>query len=229
MAEASRKLGWEYLGIADHSKASAIANGLDEQRLLAQIKQIDQLNAGWKNFRLFKGSEVDVLAGGELDFSDEILAQLDYVVASVHSGLGKDEARNTARVIKAISNPYVTVLGHPTGRLLLSREGMSLDMNAVLEAAAQTRTIVELNCTPSRMDLDWRWWKSATQRGILCAIDPDAHSTGELEQVRMGVNVARKGWLTSSDVLNTRKHSEVETFFKTPKAKRVMGQGARGK
>jgi len=227
MAEASRALGWEYLGIADHSKASAIANGLDEKRLLAQIEQIDKLNEGWKGFRLFKGTEVDVLAGGNLDFSDEILAQLDYVVASVHSGLGKDEAKNTARVIKAISNPYVTILGHPTGRLLLSREGMSLDMNAVLQAAAQTRTIVELNCTPSRMDLDWRWWKSATQKGILCAIDPDAHSTGELEQVRMGVNIARKGWLTAANVLNTRTRAEVEKFFNMPKAKRVLGLGSR--
>lgn len=224
MGEAARELGWEYLGIADHSKASAIANGLDEKRLLAQIKQIDALNESWKgkNFRIFKGSEVDVLIDGSLDFSNEILAQLDYVVSSVHSSLGKDEAKNTARVIKAISNPYVTILGHVTGRLLLAREGMKLDMNAVLEAAAETRTIVELNCTPSRMDLDWRYWKGATDKGVICAIDPDAHSTGELEQVRMGVNVARKGWLTPANILNTRKVAEVEKFLKTPKKNRKL-------
>jgi DNA polymerase (family X) len=221
MGEAARKLGWEYLGIADHSKASAIANGLDEKRLLTQIQQIDALNARWKDFRLFKGTEVDVLLTGALDFSDEILAQLDYVVASVHSSLGTDKAKNTARVIKAISNPYVTILGHATGRLLLSREGMKLDMTAVLEAAAETRTVVELNCTPSRMDLDWRYWKGAAQKGILCAIDPDAHGVGELEQVRMGVNVARKGWLTARTVLNARDAANVETFLKTPKNKRA--------
>lgn len=227
MAEASRALGWEYLGIADHSKAAAIANGLDEKRLRAQIRKIDALNATWKKFRLFKGSEVDILVNGDLDFADDILAELDYVVASVHSSLGTDEARNTARVIKAISNPHVTILGHPTGRLLLTREGMRLDMTAVLEAAAETRTIVELNCTPSRMDLDWRYWKGASQKGVVCAIDPDAHSTGELEQVRMGVNIARKGWLTAATVLNTRRLVDVEKFFGTPKHKRVLEFGSK--
>ncbi len=226
MGEAARKLGWEYLGIADHSKSSVIANGLDEKRLLAQIKQIGELNQRWKgqNFRLFAGSEVDVMINGSLDFPDEILAQLECVVASVHSGLGGDEAKNTARVIKAISNPCVTILGHPTGRLLLSREGMKLDMNAVLEAAAETKTVVELNCTPSRMDLDWRHWKSATRAGVLCAINPDAHATAELEQVRMGVGIARKGWLTPATILNTRKLAEVEKFLRAPKSKRILGK-----
>ncbi len=218
MARAAITLGWEYLGIADHSKSSAVANGLNEKRLEAQMKEIEKLNARFAGegvkFRLFKGSEVDILADGALDFSDELLARLDYAVASIHQGFTNDEAKQTARVLRAISSPHITMLGHLTGRLLLSRESYKLDINAVIEAAAANRTIIELNCTPTRMELDWRWWKGARDKGVMCSINPDAHSTGELSQVSQGVGAARKGWLRASDVLNTRSTAEALRLLK---------------
>lgn len=223
MARAAIALGWKYLGISDHSKTSAVANGLDEQRLLSQLKEIETLNRRLADegldFRLFTGSEVDILSEGALDFSDEILARLDFVVASIHQGFTGDEARQTHRVVKAIANPYVTMLGHATGRLLLTREPYKLDLNAVIQAAAATRTIIELNCTPSRMDLDWRWWKMAREQGVLCSINPDAHSTGELSQVSLGVGAARKGWLRARDVLNAHPLAEVIRMLQRKRAR----------
>ena len=221
MASAARSLGWEYLGITDHSKTSAIANGLNEKRLLAQIAEIKKLNARFaekkEKFRLFAGNEVDILADGALDFSDEILVQLDFVIISIHQGFTQDEARQTARVVRALSNPHSTMLGHVTGRLLLSREPYQIDLNAVIEAAAHHHKIIELNCTPSRMDMDWRWWKSARDRGVMCSINPDAHATDQLAQVSLGVGAARKGWLRASDVLNTQSAAEVEKFLRRRK------------
>jgi DNA polymerase (family 10) len=165
------------------------------------------------DFRIFAGNEVDILADVSLDFSDEIMGQLDFVVASIHQGFTNDEATQTKRMIKAISNKYVTMLGHVTGRLLLSREPYKVDMNALIEAAAANQTMIELNCTPTRMELDWRWWKSAKEKGVMCSINPDAHSIEELEQVIVGIGAARKGWLTKEDVLNTRSTSEVEKLL----------------
>ncbi len=218
MARAAIALGWKYLGISDHSKTSAIANGLDEKRLGAQILEIEQLNTRFVErgipFRIFTGNEVDILADGSLDFSDELLARLDFVVASVHQGFTQDEARQTARVVRALSNRYVTMLGHATGRLLLSREPYKIDLNAVIDAAAHNQTIIELNCTPSRMELDWRWWKAAQAKGVMCSINPDAHSTEELAQVSWGVDAARKGWLKAAEVLNTRTCAQVEKLLK---------------
>ncbi len=213
MARAAIALDWEYLGIADHSKTSAVAHGLDEKRLAAQGKEIAALNRRFAGeglaFRLFAGSEVDILSEGAMDFSDEILSQLDFVVASIHQGFTGDEAKQTARVLRAISNPYVTMLGHATGRLLLTREPYKLDLPTVIAAAAANHTIIELNTTPSRMELDWRWWKKARDQGVLCSINPDAHSIGELAQTLAGVGVARKGWLRPKDVLNTRPLDEM--------------------
>lgn len=218
MAHAAIELGWEYLGIADHSKTSAVANGLNEKRLESQMKEIDKLNKRFADegvrFRIFKGSEVDILADGTLDFSDEVLARLDYAVVSIHQGFTNDEAKQTARVVRAISNPHITMLGHATGRLLLSREPYKIDLNAVIEAGVAHQKIIELNCTPTRMELDWRWWKSAREKGLMCSINPDAHSTGELAQVALGVGAARKGWLRASDVLNTRNTAEVAKLLK---------------
>jgi DNA polymerase (family 10) len=218
MARGAIALGWTYLGISDHSKTSAIANGLNEKRLLEQIQEIQNLNRKFSDegisFKIFSGNEVDILGDGSLDFSDEIMSQLDFVVASIHQGFTNDEAKQTARVTRAISNKYVTMLGHATGRLLLSREPYKLDLNAVIQAAAENKTIIELNCTPSRMELDWRWWKSAREKGVMCSINPDAHSIPELAQVGFGVSAARKGWLTAKDVLNTRNVSEVEKLLK---------------
>ncbi len=218
MARAAIAMGWEYLGVSDHSKTSVIANGLTEKRLAEQIHEIEKLNRRFSDeglkFHLFTGSEVDILGDGALDFSDEVLSRLDFVVASIHYGFTGDEAKQTARVLKAIFNRYVTMLGHATGRLLLAREPYSLDLNTVLKAAAQNHTIIELNCTPLRMDLDWRWWKQAQEKGVMCSINPDAHSTAELAQVSFGVGAARKGWLRAVDVLNTYSRREVVKILK---------------
>jgi len=202
MAGAARDLGLDYLGIADHSKSSFQAHGLDAKRLLAQCEEIRRLNGACDDLRLFAGTECDVLKDGSLDFPDEVLAQLDYAVASVHNVFNLPEAQMTARIIRAISNPHITMLGHLTGRLLLSREGYAVDVPAVIEAAAATGTWIELNANPSRLDMDWRWWPLAREKGVRCVINPDAHSTAGLQQLWFGVAIARKGWLTREDVVN---------------------------
>lgn len=220
MAEEAIELGFQYLGIADHSKSSFQANGLDEIRLLEQVEKIKALNAGWEHFRLFSGTEVDILKDGSLDFDDSILAQLDYCVASIHSVFNLSEDEMTRRICKAMENEHVTMLGHATGRLLLRREAYAVNLEKIIDCAAETRTIIELNCSPKRMDMDWRWWKRARDRGVLCSINPDAHSTARIHHVGLGVRVARKGWLRREDVFNTRSVHEVETFLSTPKSKR---------
>ena len=203
MVEAARELGLEYLGIADHSKSSVQANGLDERRLLAQLEEIDALNRELDGaFRVFSGTECDILRDGGLDFDDDILGRLDYVVASVHSSFTLDEARMTKRLIKAIESPHITMLGHPCGRLLLTREPYPVNLQAVIEAAAETGTIIELNANPRRLDMDWRWWRSARELGVRCAINPDAHRTEGLQHLFFGVGAARKGWLRREDVIN---------------------------
>jgi DNA polymerase (family 10) len=211
MAEAAQELGLQYLGIADHSKASFQAHGLDEARLLAQVAEIAEMNAEWDGaFRLLAGSEVDVLKDGSLDFPDEVLAQLDYVVASVHAVFNLPEAEMTARIIRAMENPYVTMLGHLTGRLLLQRDGYAVDVPAIIEAAAATGTIIELNCSPWRLDMDWRHWPLAKEKGVKCAINPDAHHTSQLHHLWHGIGAARKGWLTRADVVNTLPLGQIE-------------------
>ncbi len=212
MAEAARELGFQYLGIADHSKASFQANGLDAGRLLAQVAEIRALNAELApDFRLFAGTECDILKDGSLDFPDEILAQLDYVVASVHASFTLPEAEQTRRLVRAMGNPHVTMLGHATGRLLLTRPGYAVDLAAIIEAAAATGTIIELNASPRRLDLDWRWWHRARDAGVRCAINPDAHRTAGFQDLWFGVAAARKGWLRREDVVNCLPLGEVET------------------
>ncbi|MGA0901115.1 MAG: PHP domain-containing protein [Luteolibacter sp.] len=220
MAEEAQELGMSYLGIADHSKLLAFANGLNEERLAKQGEAIAMLNKASQSFRLFHGSEVDILKDGSLDFDDETLATLDYVVASVHTSLQLDEKTMTKRICKAMENEHVTMLGHMTGRLLLQRAPYAVDHATLIDCAAETRTVIELNCTPSRLDMDWRWWRKARDKGVLCAINPDAHSTEGLHRLSIGVRCARKGWLRKQDVLNTRKVEDVVKFFETPKAKR---------
>jgi DNA polymerase (family 10) len=210
MAAAARELGLEYLGIADHSKSSFQAHGLDAPRLLDQVTEIERMNKTLDGFRLFSGTECDVLKDGALDFPDDVLARLDYVVASVHNVFNLPEAEMTARIIRAISNPYVTMLGHLTGRLLLSREGYRVDVPAVLDAAATTGTWIELNANPARLDMDWRWWPLAVEKGVQCVINPDAHSTAGLQQLWFGVAAARKGWLTREDVVNCLPLGKIE-------------------
>ena len=214
MVAAAKELGLEYLGIADHSKASFQASGLDETRLAAQVARIAELNAADKDFRIFAGTECDILKDGSLDFADEVLATLDYVVASVHSSFTMPEAEMTNRIIRACENPHVTMLGHLTGRLLLSREPYQLNIPAILDAAAATGTIIELNANPRRLDLDWRWWPLAKEKGVKCAINPDAHTTAGLQDLLFGVGIARKGWLTKNDVINTLPLTRIESILK---------------
>jgi DNA polymerase (family 10) len=210
IAEAAQELGLQYLGVADHSKSSLQANGLDEKRLAAQVEHIRRFNESHERFRLFTGTECDIRRDGSLDFSDDILAQLDYVVVSVHAGLALNEAAMTNRIIKAMSNPYASMLGHLTGRLLLTREPYPVDIPAIIEAAAETRTVIELNANPRRLDMDWRWWPLAKEKGVKCAINPDAHSVSALQDLIFGIGAARKGWLTRNDVINTLPLGKVE-------------------
>jgi DNA polymerase (family X) len=213
MVRAARDLGWEYLGIADHSKAAAYAGGLSEERLREQWKEIDALNAREPKFRVFKGTECDILAGGELDWPDAILAECDYVVASVHSNFSLSQAAMTRRIITAIRNRHVTMLGHPTGRLLLAREPYAVDMPQVIQAAADYGKVIEINAHPSRLDLDWRLCRLARDRGVMIAINPDAHTVDGLNDVRFGVGVARKGWLERVHILNAQRCSSVMEYL----------------
>jgi DNA polymerase (family 10) len=213
MIAAAKELGLEYLGIADHSKSSFQANGLDEKRLAAQVARIRELNAAETDFRIFAGTECDILKDGSLDFSDDILSTLDYVVASVHSSFTMPEAEMTERIIRAMQNPHVTMLGHLTGRLLLSREPYQVNIPAILDAAAETGTIIELNANSRRLDLDWRWWPLAREKGVKCSINPDAHTTAGLQDLLFGVGIARKGWLTKDDVINTLPLTGIEKIL----------------
>ncbi len=210
MAGAAQELGLEYLGIADHSRSSVQGHGIDEKQLLAQVAAIRKLNKKFDGFRLFAGVECDILRDGSLDFPDEILSQLEYVVASVHSAFGLSESEMTQRVIRALENPFVTMLAHPTGRLLLKRDPYQIDIPAVLDAAARTGTWIELNAAPKRLDLDWRWWPLAKQKGVKCVINPDAHRTERLQDLWFGIGIARKGWLTKEDVVNCLPLAKIE-------------------
>jgi DNA polymerase (family X) len=211
MAEAANQLGLEYLGIADHSKSSFQAHGLDEKSLLRQVEQIRELNKGFDaDFRIFSGIECDILRDGHLDFPDEVLAQLDYVVASVHASFTLSEKEMTKRIIRAMENRFVTILGHPTGRLLLSREPYQVDLVEIIKAAQATGTIIELNANPRRLDMDWRYWKLAKEQGVRCAINPDAHSVRGLQDLWFGIKAARKGWLTREDVINCLRLTDVQ-------------------
>ncbi len=211
MAAAAQELGLQYLGIADHSKSSFQANGLDATRLRKQLAEIRAMNADFgPEFRLFAGSEVDIHKDGTLDFDDDLLAELDYCVASVHSVFTLSESEMTARIIKAIENPHVTMLGHVTGRLLLQRPSYAVNIPAIIDAAAATGTIIELNASPWRLDMDWRWWRLAKEKGVKTSINPDAHSTQGLQDLYFGTRIARKGWLTRDDVVNTLPLGKIE-------------------
>jgi DNA polymerase (family 10) len=209
MADAARRLGLKYLGLGDHSQSLTVANGLSPERVRQQQADIDALGKRLKGIKLFKGIECDILADGKLDYDDKTLASFDYVVASVHSHMNQTEAEMTARIIKAISHPRVTMLGHATGRLLLRRDGYHVDLEAVLKAAAKHGTMVEINAHPMRLDLDWIHCKRAKALGVTLVINPDAHSTGDLGYVPYGVDVARRGWLEKADVFNTKTATQV--------------------
>ncbi len=214
MVQAARDAGLTYLGIADHSRAAAYAGGLSVDRVRQQWEAIDSLNktmAG--DFWIFKGTECDILADGSLDFPNEILAGFDYVVASVHSGFGMDRVTMTERLCRAARNPYVTMLGHPTGRLLLARDSYAVNLDAVLAAAAEAGTMVEINANPHRLDLDAIHARRAHALGITIAINPDAHATSGFADLDYGIGIARKAGIAAAAILNTRNHQEVARLF----------------
>lgn len=211
------ELGLAYLGICDHSKTAFYANGLSIERLEQQWAEIDGLNKQLAPFKIFKGIESDILSDGSLDYPDEILKQFDFVVASVHSNLKMDEDKATARLLKAIENPYTTILGHPTGRLLLSRAGYPLDFKKIIDACAANQVVIEINANPLRLDLDWRWHRYALEKGVLLSINPDAHRTEGLLDMQYGIMVGRKGGLSADKCLNAFSLPEIENFFNAKK------------
>ncbi len=220
MAEACIARGFSYLGITDHSKTAAYAGGLTEEDLRRQHKEIDRLNEEYAGrLRILKGTECDILRDGSLDYADDVLATLDFVVASIHSLFNLSEEEQTRRMLRAISNPYVDIIGHPTGRILLSREGYSLDIDAVIDAAAAHGVCIEVNASPLRLDLDWRYLHRARDKGIKIPIDPDAHTIDGLDEMRYGIGIARKGWLRADDVLNTKSTEELLNFFRSRRKK----------
>ena len=207
----------EYLGICDHSKTAVYANGLTVERLEQQWKEVDSLNQQLAPFKIFKGIESDILPDGSLDYPDEILAKFDFVVASVHSNLKMDEEKATARLLKAIENPYITILGHPTGRLLLSRAGYPLDFKKIIDACAANKVVIEINANPLRLDLDWRWHRYALEKGVLLSINPDAHRTEGLLDMHYGVFVGRKGGLSANKCLNAFSLEQITAYFNSKK------------
>jgi DNA polymerase (family 10) len=221
MAHAAKALGLKYLGLGDHSQSLTVANGLTPERVRKQQGEIDALNQRLKGIKLFKGIECDILADGSLDFEDDVLATFDYVVASVHSHFKQTREEMTDRILRAIRNPYVTMLGHATGRLLLRRDAYQVDLEAVLKVAAETGTLIEINAHPQRLDIDWIHCKRAKALGVGLVINPDAHSTGDIAYYRYGVDVARRGWLEKSNVFNTKTAAEVTKALAARKARIV--------
>jgi len=229
MADAARRMGLNWLGIADHSPSLKIANGASAEDLLAQCKTIREYNRNWKNegtdFRLLSGVESDILDDGRLDHPDDVLAQIDYVVASVHAMTrwrGRDESQNTEDLLKALDHPATTVLGHPTGRILQGREGYEIDLHTILEHMSEANKdgqlkAVEINASPYRLDLDWRLCKRAKDLQVPIVINPDAHSIKGLGDIDYGVMIARKGWLEAGDILNSLTCEEI--YERLPGAK----------
>jgi len=214
MVRAGIEKGYSYIGITDHSKSSFYANGLNEERIFQQFDEIDQLNKTFPEFKVFKGIECDILHDGSLDYSDDILEQFDFIIASVHQHLSMDKETATKRLIKAIEHPSVTMVGHLTGRLLLGREGYPLDMMKVIDACAANGTMIELNCNPHRLDIDWRYLLQCREKGVRISINPDAHTISGLDDIQYGIGLARKGFLHTSDVFNSLSVNDVDAYFK---------------
>ncbi|MCZ2129447.1 MAG: PHP domain-containing protein [Bacteroidia bacterium] len=206
--------GWEYLAICDHSQTASYAGGLSSERVLQQMDEIDKVNRKLAPFKIFKGIESDILGDGNLDYTSDILERFDMVIASVHSHLTMDIDKAMKRLIAAIENPYTTILGHPTGRLLLSRKGYPIDHAKIIDACAHNQVVIELNANPHRLDIDWRWLEYAMSKDVKIAINPDAHNTKGLLDMQFGVNVARKANVQKSCVLNTMNVNELENYLK---------------
>jgi DNA polymerase (family 10) len=219
MAEYCKELGYEYLGISDHSRTASYAGGLEIEKVQQQHKEIDDLNQELAPFRIFKGIESDILLDGSLDYPVEVLKSFDFIVSSIHSSLGMDRKKATARLLKAIENPYTTILGHPTGRLLLRREGYPIDHKAIIDACAKFGVIIEINANPWRLDLDWRWVQYAMEKGVKLSINPDAHEMEGYADMRYGVLVGRKGGLSKDMTFNALSLAEMEDYLKNRKNK----------
>ncbi|MDH3214835.1 MAG: DNA polymerase/3'-5' exonuclease PolX [Candidatus Krumholzibacteria bacterium] len=215
MAQGAKKLGLQYLGVSDHSQTAVYAGGLSPAKVKEQAAEVAAITESLKGFTVFHGIESDILPDGSLDYEDDILAMFDFVIASVHSVFNLSEAEMTSRIIRAIENPYTTMLGHPTGRVLLTREGYKVYINGIIEACAAHDVIIEINSHPSRLDLDWRHLKSAREKGVRIAIGPDSHTVKGMEDFRFGVGVARKGWLTADDVINTYSADRIRQLFRS--------------
>ena len=217
MIRRSQELDYEYVGISDHSKTAVYANGLSEERVKKQRKEIDQLQKKFRNIRIFHGIESDILADGSLDYSDKVLDSFDFVIGSIHSRFNMPEREMTKRICRAMEHPQMTILGHPTGRLLLGRAGYSIDYDAIFETAKKHGVAIELNANPHRLDLDWRVCREAKTQGIRLCVNPDAHSVEGLSDVVYGVGIARKGWLEKRNILNTMPVSEMEKYLESRK------------
>lgn len=214
MAIYTKEQGYEYLGISDHSQSAFYASGLKEDEIIQQHQEIDQLNQELGPFKIFKGIESDILNDGGLDYPDDILKTFDFIVSSVHSNLKMDKAKATERTIKAVENPYTTILGHMTGRLLLRREGFPLDWRKIVDACASNNVMIEINANPWRLDIDWRWLDYTLNKGVKICINPDAHETAGLHDMKYGVITGRKGGLTKEMTFNALGVDEVDAYFK---------------
>jgi DNA polymerase (family 10) len=217
MAMAAKEQGFEYLVISDHSRSAFYANGLSIERIQAQHAEIDELNKQLAPFRIFKSIEADILNDGSLDYPDEILATFDLVIASIHSNLKMSEEKAMARLMKAIENPYTTILGHMTGRLLLSRNGYPVNHQQIIDACATHNVVIEINAHPRRLDIDWEWIPYALGKNVLLSIDPDAHSTDGFHDIYYGTLAARKGGLTAAHNLSSYSAAELEAFISNKK------------
>ena len=218
MATAAEAFGWDYLGLADHSKASFQANGLNDEQVLQMVDQIRAFNeSGESKVHVFSGIECDILPDGSLDLEESTLKALDYTVMSVHSSFSQSEEEMTARIIRAVEHPATKILGHPTGRLLLRREPYKVNLTKIIDAAIANSVIIEINANPHRLDMDWRFWRRAADRGLMCAINPDAHNTDGLNYYLAGLNIARKGWLEKEQILNCRDSEGIVRWFSSRK------------
>jgi DNA polymerase (family 10) len=220
LSQEAQRLGLSYLGIADHSRSAPYARGLSEDAIKRQLEEIERINRGLKGPRIFKGIEVDILSDGSLDYDDEVLSSFDFVIGAIHSHFHLREEEMTRRIIHAMENPRLTMLAHPTGRLLLAREPYQVDVKEVIDAASRLGVVLELNANPHRLDLDWRWLQYAKERGTRISINADAHNLHGLKDLFIGVGIARKGWLDARDVINTREAEEVARLFGAARARR---------
>lgn len=220
MAAYCRDEGFEYLGITDHSRSAYYAKGLEAEKVVLQHQEIDALNKELYPFIIFKGIESDILSDGSLDYEEDVLKTFDFVIASIHSNLGMDVKKATARLVKAIENPYTTMLGHPTGRLLAQREGYPIDHKMVIDACAANNVIIEINANPWRLDIDWRWIPYAMDKGVLISINPDAHEKNGIYDITYGTYAARKGLLTRDNTFNTMGAEAVKEYFESRKINR---------